>query len=197
MIKTIHIGVFLLLAIPLLGLAKRKTIDTENSVIEWIGAKVTGEHSGTITLSDGYLDYEEEKILGGKFVIDMNSIENQDILSDDRKRRLENHLKNEDFFDVDNYPTAQFEILSTAVAHNINEEKTYRFYGDLTIKGITHTIDFEAVVKFSDVEARASGKMIINRAQYGIRYKSGTFYEGLGDRVIYDDFTLNFDVVTQ
>jgi polyisoprenoid-binding protein YceI len=197
MVKILKIGLFLILVLPLMGQSSRRAIDTENSIVEWVGAKVTGEHSGIIRLSEGYLEYDGEKILGGKFVIDMNSLENQDILRDDRKRNLEKHLKSDDFFDVSNHPTAEFEISSAVVAHKVNSEQTYRFYGDLTIKGITHVIDFESDVKFTDQGARASGKMIINRAQYNIRYKSGSFYEDLGDRLIYDEFSISFNVVTQ
>ena len=197
MVKICKLGLFLIFVIPLMGQSTRRTIDTENSILEWVGAKVTGEHSGIIRLSDGYLEYDAEKILGGKFVIDMNSIENQDILRDDRKRNLERHLKSDDFFDVSNYPTAEFEISSAVVAHKVNGEEIFRFFGDLTIKGITHTIDFESDVKFTDQGAQASGKMVINRAKYDIRYKSGSYFDDLGDRLIYDEFSLSFYVVTQ
>ena len=87
-------------------------VDLVNSQIKWIGRKVTGEHFGSLNLSEGWVEIEKNMVSGGKLVFDMASITNTDIESPEWKLKLENHLKNDDFFYVDSFPQAILEIKS-------------------------------------------------------------------------------------
>lgn len=196
-----HIAPLLLLLILvtcLSGQSGLRTIDTENSVIEWIGTKVSGRHSGVLKLLEGYVELDRGAIQRGRFIFDMHSIENQDISNGERRHRLETHLKAPDFFDVKKYPTAVFQVITaTPSRQGLPGEQVYQVSGDLTIKGITHVIDFDAIVTIEGEQARAKGEIVIDRTKYGIKYRSGKIYEGLGDRVIHDEFRVIFNLTTK
>ena len=90
-------------------LSDRYFIDTENSKVVWIGRKVSGQHHGIIDINNGYIDIEDNSIVGGEIVIDMTSIKVLD-MTDKYNKKLEDHLKDSDFFDVNNFPEASFKI---------------------------------------------------------------------------------------
>lgn len=163
-------------------MAQKVDIDTEKSSIEWLGKKVTGEHSGTIALKEGYVMMKGKKLTGGEFIIDMNSIVNTDIEDADYKAKLEGHLKSDDFFGVEKFPTAKLDIKSSTAFKDNKATVT----AHLTIKETTLPIEFE--VEKSDTQMVAT--VVVDRSKYDIRYGSGSFFEGLGDKMIYDDFTL-------
>ncbi len=156
-------------------------VDIKSSTIKWTGKKVTGQHHGTIDLKEGYFEMDGENITGGQFVIDMSSIKNLDLDSDSRAK-LEGHLKSPDFFGVEKYPTATLAINSTT-----KTDKGYAVKGDLTIKEITQPITFDLMKNGNT----ATAKMIIDRSKFDVRYGSGSFFENLGDKTIYDDFELD------
>ena len=85
-------------------------VDIQRSQIEWIGRKLTGEHSGTMRLKEGWVTRNGSTLIGGKLIIDMTSIENTDIESPEYRIKLEDHLKSSDFFNVDSFPQAILEI---------------------------------------------------------------------------------------
>ena len=173
-------------------------IDVHKSSVEWLGTKVTGQHSGILELKKGEITLEQGKLQSGRFILDMTSIKVLDIKDKKWNKKLEKHLKDEDFFGVDNYPVAIFECTSPEPLKGEKKgEPNYRFNGDLTIKGITHALAFDAVVDIKKTKARASGKITVDRTKYGIRYKSGKFFEGLGDKAIHDEFVISFDVITK
>ncbi len=163
-------------------------IDIEKSSVEWIGKKVTGQHTGTISLKSGELSYDNGRLSGGNFVIDMTSIANTD-LGEGMKAKLEGHLKSPDFFDVATFPTASLKITGI----NASETATYSVTGDLTIKNITHPVTFE--VSKEDNES-LSTTILVDRTLYNVKYGSGKFFEGLGDKMIDDNFELNVKLVT-
>lgn len=158
-----------------------KKIDVKGSKIAWTGKKVTGEHTGTINLSDGALAFKGSKLTGGTFTVDMNSMTSTD-LTGDYKAKLEGHLKSDDFFGVEAHPTA------TLVFKSIGEKSkdNYTVNADLTIKGVTKPITFDIVV----VKNTATAKLSVDRTKYDIKYGSGSFFEGLGDKAISDNFDL-------
>jgi len=171
-------------------------VDLENSKIDWIGRKVTGEHSGTLNLSDGFIIWNGKAITGGKITFDMTSIKTTDIESPEWKQKLDDHLKNEDFFHTDSFPHATLEIKGqTAI---MDENKTIRegIVANLTIRGITHEITFPFILTQYNNIISGKGSVDIDRTLYNIRYKSGKFFDDLGDRLIYDDFTVQFNVQT-
>lgn len=107
-------------------------------------------------------------------------------------------IQDDDFFGVDKYPRAVFEISKAMPLKKVTAEApNYEISGDLTIKGITHVVQFQARVDIQKQQSRARGDIIVDRTLYGIKYKSGKFFEDIGDRAIYDDFTISFDVMTQ
>ena len=188
----------ILLAVGVSAQNGHKTLDTENSVIEWIGTKVTGSHRGTMKLQEGYVEIEDGIIRGGRFIFDMTSIEDTDISDGNRKLRLEEHLRSADFFDVQNHPTAVFQIISATPSRlELPGEQVFQVSGDLTIKGITHVMDFDAIVALEDDRATAKGDITVDRTRYDIKYRSGKIYEGLGDRMIHDDFRIIFNLTTK
>lgn len=174
------------------------TVDIDKSKIEWLATKVTGQHNGSLKLMSGEVDIKGQEIKMARFVFDMNSIKVLDIKEEKWNVKLTNHLKNADFFAVDNFPTSVFELKSaTYLKASKTGEANYHFVGDLKIKGITHAIEFDARVDHTNSWSRAQGKMIVDRSKYDIRYRSKSFFENLGDKTISDEFTITFDVITQ
>jgi len=173
-------------------------IDVNRSKVEWLGEKVMGQHHGNLQLKKGEVEIENRTLLGGRLVFDMKSINVLDIKDPKRKGNLEKHLRDDDFFGVAQYPFAIFEITSAVPIRKAGPgEENYEIQGELTIKGITHAVSFKTLVDIKSKRSSASGKIIVDRTRYGIRYKSGKFFDGLGDRVIYDDFVISFDVLTK
>jgi len=169
-------------------------VDTTQSSIEWTGKKVTGAHNGTINISDGALTLTDGKLTGGKFTIDTTSIKILDVTDPATNAQFAGHLASEDFFGIEKYPSATLEITSVSNASNA----TYHIAGNLTIKGISHPIEFDAAIE--DIRngiLQASGKLVIDRTKYGMRFRSGNFFKDLGDTLIYNDFTLNIQLTAK
>jgi polyisoprenoid-binding protein YceI len=165
--------------------AQNKKINVEKSKINWVGKKLTGEHSGTINFKEGTLVFQKNKLKGGSFTVDMNSINTTD-LTGDYKKNLDGHLKADDFFGVEKHSTAKldFKLISD------NGDGTYNVTADLTIKGITKPITFVIAVKGNSAVA----KLNVDRTKYDIKYKSKNFFENLGDNVINDEFELTVNL---
>lgn len=164
---------------------EKKEIKTDASKVVWKGYKVTGSHEGTIGIKSGDLVFEGDKLTGGEFVIDMTSITVTD-LEGDYKGKLEGHLKSDDFFGAANHPTAS--LLFTNVEPS--GKNAYSVTGDLTIKGITNPINF--IISIYGSKATASIK--IDRSKYDVKYGSTSFFDGLKDKAIYDEFDLVSDL---
>ncbi|OEY72686.1 YceI family protein [Salegentibacter salarius] len=162
-----------------------KQINTQASNIAWKGKKVLGSHSGTIDLKDGKFKFENDEIVGGEFVMDMTTITVTDLKGDD-KAGLEGHLNSDDFFGVDNHPTSTLVITSVAK----KDDGTYGVVGDLTIKENTHPVTFDLDYNNNT----ATTKLTIDRSKYNVKYNSGSFFSGLGDQTIYDNFDLNIEL---
>lgn len=164
--------------------AKRE-VNTEKSTVTWKAYKVTGSHMGTINLKSGTLDFDGDKLIGGEFMVDMTSINTTD-LEGKSKNKLDGHLKSADFFAVDEYTTSQLVFTKVMPAGN----DTYKVTGDLMIKGITKPVTFELSV----FESKATATLKVDRAEYNVRYGSGSFFDNLGDKTIYDEFDLIVDL---
>ena len=163
----------------------KKDINIETSIVNWKAYKVTGSHEGVIALKSGFLTFDEETLTGGEFVIDMTSITCTD-MEGEYKGKLEGHLKSDDFFGVENHPTATLvfkKVKSTG-------KNSYKVSGDLTIKGKTNPITFD----FSVYGKKASASLKIDRALYDIKYGSTSFFDDLKDKAIYDEFDLNVEL---
>ena len=170
-------------------------VDTKQSKVEWHAAKLTGKHNGDIQLSSGEI-LNNHGSLTGYVEVDMTTIRNTDVESAEYKAKLENHLKSADFFDVAKYPKARFVIKSTKP---ITEKKeggyTHHVVGDLTIKDKTNEIGFDAIINMTGNRASCVGTVVVDRSKFDVKYGSKTFFADIGDKVIYDEFTLQVNVV--
>lgn len=157
----------------------------KKSKVVWKGYKVMGSHQGTIDLQQGSLSFENDKLVGGTFIIDMTTITNSD-QEGEYKQKLEGHLKSDDFFGVEKFPTATLTLKKV----KSTGKNSYKVTGDLTIKGITKTIDFD----FSLYGSKANATLKVDRAEYNVRYGSNSFFDDLKDKAIYDEFDLVVDL---
>ncbi|MBF7090921.1 YceI family protein [Flavobacterium sp. ALJ2] len=161
--------------------AQTKKIDVKTSTVKWVGKKVTGEHSGTVNLKDGALVFKGKKLAGGTFTVDMTTINATD-LSGEYQGKLNGHLKADDFFGTEKFPTAKL-VFKTIGAKATD---VYTVTADLTIKGITKPVTFDITVKGNT----ATTALKVDRTKYDIKYNSGNFFANLGDKTINDDFEL-------
>lgn len=171
--------------------ATSHAVDLKKSSLSWTGYKVTGKHSGSIMLKSGELKFEGSKLIGGSFEIDMNTIACTD-LTGEYADKLVGHLKADDFFGTANHPVAKFQMTSAGP----QGKDLYKITGNLTIKGITKPIKFNATVKEENGVKVADALIKIDRTEYDIKYGSGSFVEDLGDKTIYDEFDLSVKLVT-
>lgn len=164
-------------------------VDTQKSKVYWTGKKVTGEHTGYLNIEKGTVVLKDGAPESATIKMDMKSIESTD-LQGEWKDKLDGHLKSEDFFSVEKHPVATFEAKSfkkSGAQHTV--------VGDLTIKGITHEVSFPVDVTVKDGKLTANGTAKLDRTKWDIRYGSGKFFDGLGDKMIYDDFEIKFELV--
>jgi polyisoprenoid-binding protein YceI len=179
--------------------AKTYTIDQSASKVAWLAKKVTGEHNGVVNIKSGELQVENGAVKAGKFVLDMNTITVLDLPADDEyNAKLTGHLKSPDFFNVEASPETTFEIASVepiegAAAGAAN----YNVKGNLTIKGITKAITFPATITTNETGVQANAQFDIDRTEWDIKYGSGKFFQDLGDKMINDNFTINFEIVAK
>jgi polyisoprenoid-binding protein YceI len=161
-------------------------VNSAQSHISWTGRKVTGSHNGTIGIKAGSLVFHDGQLAGGRFVIDTRSIVILDVTDPATNAQFAGHLASDDFFSSEQYPEAYFEIRSVERRPN---EASY-IEGDLTIKGITHPVSFEAQVVHVGSKVAAVGNITVDRTKYGMKFRSGNFFQNLGDTLIYNNFEL-------
>jgi polyisoprenoid-binding protein YceI len=154
--------------------------NSEKSKFSWTGYASVGNYAptGTIQLSSGSLNFDGENIKKANFEFDMKTIthENKD---------LQNHLRNEDFFDVEKYPKASFILEKIA-----NNQAT----GLLKIKDVRKRISFPITIKKSEKEIQIQANISVNRTDFGIKYNSTSFFSNLGDYAIKDNFEFRLDL---
>ncbi|WP_353780003.1 YceI family protein [Winogradskyella sp. 3972H.M.0a.05] len=148
--------------------SEKLDIDITKSQLKWIGEYTFyfGGHEGIVDFKEGYFIKNGDVITGGKFVIDMHSIACTDNGEIDRDSGLVDHLKDEDFFEVNNFPEATMVITNVSYENNTR----LKIFANLTIKGITHAINFRAEVDYEKEELIAKFK--IDRQRWGIDYNS-------------------------
>ena len=159
-----------------------KDVIISNSSVKWLAKKVTGSHEGNVAISDAHLHFEDDMLTGGNIKIDMNSINCTDLVGEP-KEQLEGHLLSDDFFGTKYYPTAELEIIN---AEKISND-SYKIKGVIEIKGVKQNIIFKANIK----NGIAKADLVIDRTKFNVKYGSGTFFENLGDKMIYDEFNLS------
>ena len=178
------------------GFAKEESfnVDVKQSKLEWHGKKVTGEHNGLINIKGGLLQFKDNMLVGGEFEIDMKTIVNLDLESEEWNTKLVNHLKSDDWFSVEKFPTATLNITEVKSYEDEKSDANYWVKGDLTIKGKTNPIEFAAKVEKTEEGVTGSATMVVDRSKFDVRYGSGSFFEGLGDKLIYDDFNMKISL---
>lgn len=160
-------------------------VKTEESTLVWKAYKVTGAHDGTMDIKNGVLEFENSKLVGGSFDIDMTTLEVTD-LEGDSKGKLEGHLNSADFFDVSKHKNAS--LVFTDVKPS--GKNAYSVTADLTIKGITKSINFVTAI----YGKKANAAIKIDRTEFDIKYGSASFFDGLKDKAIYDEFDIIVDL---
>ena len=171
----------------------------EKSNITWIGTKPTGQHNGTINLKGGALALKDGKIITGSFMIDMTTVKAVD-MDEENNGKLSGHLKNADFFDVEKFPTAAFtmtgikdyEVPADTTKKALLEGATHTIEGNLTIKDVTKSVTFPAVVKVSGGNASAKANFNINRTDWDLKYGSD---KSLGDKFIRPEVNIGINLV--
>lgn len=163
----------------------KKEVNTKTSTVTWKGYKVTGSHTGNIIIKSGNLIFDNQVLYGGNFVIDMTTINVTD-LDGEYKTKLEGHLKSDDFFGVTKFPTASLDFTKV----KSTGKNSYKVTGDIVIKGKTEEINFDLSIYGS----KATVTMKIDRTKFDVRYGSTSFFNGLKDKAIYDEFDLVADL---
>lgn len=189
--KAIKLIITLFLSLIMIGqlFSQDYEADVNASTLKWIGKKVGGSHNGQIKLMSGHISINNNMVVKGMFVIDMKTISNDDLKNETLNKKLVNHLKSNDFFGVEKHPNTILKILSSTPL----QKGETNIMANLTIKGITHPISFKGMKKGNILTAN----IVVDRAKYDVRYGSGSFFENLGDKLIYDDFTIEVRLVTR
>ena len=170
------------------GAQNKLTADTTKTKLLWLGEKVTGQHTGTINLQSGWINWQDNKIVSGEFIIDMASLKESE-----NNKQLMGHLKSDDFFGVAKFPTAKLVITGSTPF----DRGTGVVSGTLTIKDITNPIEFKAATQKKDDGVWFFANLSVDRTKYNIRYGSGTFFDNLGDKTIYDEFKLKVNLLVK
>lgn len=175
------------------GKGDKFMVNSSESKLEWTAYKVTGQHYGTVDINKGELFFDKEELTGGSFDIDFKTIKVVDITDAEMNAKLTNHLKSDDFFSASAFPAGKFLIKSVS-KNNGSASGNYNINGSLTIKGITRDISFPATVTAANGMVTASSDIKIDRTLWDIKFRSGKFYENLGDKLINDEFNIKFNI---
>ncbi len=181
--KKLGLVALLLLAVSAATFAQKKEVNKTASEVKWTGKKIGGSHNGAIELKSGYFEFNNDQIVSGEVVIDMNTITNADLEDAGYNGKLVGHLKSDDFFGVEKYPTSTFVV--TKATKFVNGKATVT--GKLTIKGKTEELSFDVVKEGSAYVAQLE----VDRSKYDVRYGSNSFFDNLGDKAINDIFVLD------
>ncbi|WP_148707459.1 YceI family protein [Chitinophaga skermanii] len=168
-------------------------IDTKESVITWTGTMVLSpdkEHTGFVYLSNGAFIVENGQLIGGSAVINLHSLAYKDKSNTNTPIH---HLKSPDYFDVEKFPTSAIVITNVTT----ESDKTILVTGKLTIKGVTRLVTFPASMELKDGVLTANGKLVIDRTDWGIRYRSGKFYDVVADQVVSDEIGFLIKIIAR
>lgn len=180
------------LALAFTAPVANKTVNTQLSTVEWKAYKVTGSHTGNVKLKSGSLQFQDDRLTGGSFVVDMTTITCTD-MQGGMADKLVGHLKSPDFFDAAGHPEATFVITSVI---SRGTPGSYKVTGNMTIKESTKPVRFNVQLGEENGKTTATADIKLDRTDYDVRYGSGSFFEGLGDKTIYDEFDLQVKLVT-
>jgi polyisoprenoid-binding protein YceI len=183
--RILAILAFLYLILPTVPAQTKFIADIVQTRLSWLGEYVSGQHTGTIMLQSGWITWKENRIAGGEFIVDMTSIKESD-----SNERFVGHLKSDDFFGVEKFPVSKLIITGSTSF----DKGTGVITGTLTIKGFTNPIEFKAALQKQDNGLLFFANITVDRAKYNIRYGSGTFFDNLGDKTIFDEFKIKVNL---
>lgn len=194
------------------------SVNTDNSMVTWIGSKPAGKHNGTIGIAGGEVLVANGAVVGGSFDMDINSLVVLDLPADSEwNGKLKGHLLSPDFFDAENYPGAKFEITgATAFAQaNLEADKeefatefapaslsdvmvenpTHFISGNLTLRGVTKNITFPAAVSLENGVVKAKANFNINRIDWNLKYQDESgVADKAKDKFIYNTVNVGFEI---
>ncbi|GFO66412.1 YceI family protein [Geomonas paludis] len=172
-------------------------IDTERSSLQWMGRNLNNRHHGTVAVQGGELVMRDGRLTAGSIVLDMTSIENHDLQDPYWRDLLLRHLKSEDFFAVDRFPTATFRLIRwEPESAEFSEAPEGTAIGELTIRGITRPVAFPAIVApQEDGSVKAHAHFDIDRTLWDAGYGSAKLFERLGMHLVHDLVTLELFVL--
>ena len=184
----------LLLAVLVSGLAFGQTKKVTSSDVHWWGYKIAkteaSSHDGTVNVKSGNLVLKNGAVVGGDFVLDMKSINATD-LSGEYQTKLNDNLKNGDFFEVEKFPTATYKI--TSVKKNTNKDYNFVVNGNLTVKGKTNVVSFPAkITSANGVVTLESDKFSFDRQKFDVTYQSA-----MKDVMLKDDIDMKIKVTVK
>jgi rhodanese-related sulfurtransferase/polyisoprenoid-binding protein YceI len=174
-------------------------VDVSKSTVEWIGRNLMSTHRGTVRIAEGRISVRGGALASGRIILDLQSIENADLDDPGMRQLLEHHLKSDDFFDVERFPTAELVLTSAEpFEDSIAGSPNFRFAAELTLKGVTRSIEFPAIVaEGEDGTVRADAQLEIDRTRWNVLYGSGRFYRMLGKHLVADIITLLVKIVAK
>jgi len=185
--KLIFISFLFLISNSIFSQTLSQSINVIKSNVKWYGDEITGkQHYGSLKFKEGNIILTgtgkiSDKIISGNFIVDMTSLNVED-MTGRGKNSLEGHLKSDDFFSVSKFNYAYLKILKSN--DPVNGVQTIN--GDLTIKGISHPVIFTMELNGK----KAKSNLIFDRTKYDVKFRSGNFFQNLGDKLIYDDIKL-------
>ena len=187
--KQVKLIALLLIAGTLAAFAQKIDVNPSDAVLKWTGNKIGGAHNGEIKVKSGTLELKSGDIVKGSVVIDMNSITCNDIENESVNKKLVGHLKSDDFFGVEKFPTATFTVTKAAKFSNGKANVS----GNITIKGKTEPVNF-VVTKQNNVYKT---QLKVDRSKFDVRYGSNSFFDNLGDKAIDNIFILDIQLTAK
>jgi len=165
------------------------TIDSQHSEVAWVGRKPGTAHNGTIDITEGSLVTGED--VSGEVIIDMNSIVDLDLDNEVMNKSLVDHLKSDDFFDTEAYPTATFTFTDLQWGEG---DENLQVTGVLTIKGVSNDVTFPAQVLPDNEAYRLRAQFELDRTKWGVSYGSESLLGSAIDVIIDDMMTIGLDI---
>ncbi|MCB1278047.1 YceI family protein [Prosthecobacter sp.] len=171
-------------------------IDTETSVVRWTGRNLFNHHQGTVKLAGGRIEVQNGGLKAARFTLDMNSIACEDLVDTAYNAMLIRHLRDDDFFAVERFPSAEFvceraEPLPSCTPGTPN----YTLHGMMTLRGVARPLSFPAVIAAADADHLTGQAQIeLDRTQFGSHYGSGRLFAFLGKHVVNDHIHLHLKI---
>ena len=171
-------------------------VDPGKSVIEWAGRNPNTRHHGSVRISAGKIQVKDAAVVG-EFTVDMESIENISLQGDELQPVLIAHLKSDDFFFTELFPTATYTIEGAEPIEGAGIGlPNYAVKGQLKLRGVRADLDFTATV--NPIEGggiSAEAHFDIDRTRWGVIYGSSRFFKHLGMHLVYDPISIQVRII--